>query len=89
MMKNRALLPLRTWCDNCLQWLEHDVRYCPLFPEVFGIKKWRKCVCLVHSCDDAKAAGVKRDKKSAPNYQDFVDEDADPFSLFKNRGRPA
>ena len=64
--------PTKVWCKSCLQWLAHDLRYCPLFPKVAGVKKWDECVCTVHTCYDAGAAGIKRDKRTAPTYSDFA-----------------
>lgn len=67
--------PLRVWCKRCLRWLEHDTVYCPLFPKVAGEKKWSECCCLVHSCYDAKAGGIKRDKRTKETYRNFVEGD--------------
>lgn len=61
----------RVWCKECLRWLEHDTGRCPLFPETEGIKKWTECCCLVHTCFDAKASGIKRDKRTSVTYKDF------------------
>ena len=83
----------RVFCDFCLRWLEHDQRYCPLFPLAYGpfrkmrtpiltpmgldtheskpIKKWAECVCLVHTCFDARELGVEPDPENAPTYRDF------------------
>jgi RNA polymerase subunit RPABC4/transcription elongation factor Spt4 len=63
--------PIKIWCKRCLQWLVHDKQRCPLFPKVAAIKKWSECVCTVHTCYDAKATGIKRNKRSAPTYVDF------------------
>ena len=78
----------KEFCESCQRWLEHDQRYCPLFPLAYGpmrklkhpihtpmgtdthgsapIKKWKKCVCLVHTCYEAP----KRNKTTAPEYRD-------------------
>lgn len=71
--KQRAR-PSRVWCEICLQWMAHDIARCPLFAKVAGVKKWRTCCCTIHTCYDAKAQGIKRDKKTAPTYRDFVPE---------------
>ena len=72
---------VKIWCKKCLQWLAHEIRYCPLFPKVAGTKRWDECVCLVHTCFDAKAAGIKRSKKTAPTYTDFTDAESLPGLL--------
>ncbi|OGS28278.1 MAG: hypothetical protein A3J70_12810 [Elusimicrobia bacterium RIFCSPHIGHO2_02_FULL_61_10] len=56
----------------CQQWLAHDVARCPLFPKAAGVTKWSECCCLIHTCYDAAAEGIRRDKKTAPTYKDFV-----------------
>ena len=71
MKKRTRGEPIRFWCKRCLRWLEHDINYCPLFPKAEGFKKWSECCCLVHTCYDAKAAGIKRDKRTKVTYRDF------------------
>lgn len=51
----------------------HDQR-CPYTSKVVGVKKWKECWCTIHTCYDAKKAGVKRSKKDAPVYRDFLPE---------------
>lgn len=43
---------------SCGKHLQHDRRYCPLFPEVlpplhwsaaYRHEKWSRCVCLIHT----------------------------------------
>lgn len=90
------MIEARVFCNTCLRWLEHDQRYCPLFPEVeppyierklrtpiltpMGLdthesvrdKKWSECSCLIHTCYDAHALGIKVDPENAPTYHDSI-----------------
>jgi len=68
-MSKRRKEPERYWCKMCLRWLAHETSQCPLFPDAPG-KKSSECSCLIHTCYDAKALGVKPDKKAM--YRDFV-----------------
>ena len=67
----------KEFCESCQRWLEHDQRYCPLFPDVkpprrinlafpFVGKKWAECVCLIHTCYEAP----RRDKAASSTYRD-------------------
>ncbi len=64
----------REFCESCQRWLEHDQRFCPLFPKVRAVRrgtilaKWAKCMCLVHTCYEAP---VLRHRSDAPTYRDF------------------
>ncbi|KKM65286.1 hypothetical protein LCGC14_1492840 [marine sediment metagenome] len=68
----------REFCESCQRWLEHDQRMCPLFPDVgpgtrYGpgttpLKKWTRCMCLVHTCYVAE----KCNRATAPTYRDFM-----------------
>lgn len=56
----------KEFCETCQRWLEHEVIYCPLFPEALE-EKWNECICLIHTCYQAPK---RRSKKSAPTYKD-------------------
>ena len=61
----------RLWCKSCLRWIYHHIFFCPKFPRVEGMKKWAHCICSIHTCYDAKKAGIKRTKKTNVAYVDF------------------
>ncbi len=68
----------REFCESCQRWLEHDQRFCPLFPDVRAVRgygsskrtlpKWIKCACMIHTCYDAE----RRNPSMAPTYKDFA-----------------
>ncbi len=65
----------KEFCETCQRWLEHEVGFCPLFPDAQPPRnagkpgvKWTDCICLIHTCYQAP---VKRRRKNAPTYKDF------------------
>ncbi len=68
------------FCESCCRWLLHDRLWCPLFPAVkappvFSFtssgkrakgRKWSRCVCLEHTCYDAKELGLDCSPEDAP-----------------------
>lgn len=63
----------KEFCENCQRWLEHEIGYCPLFPNKSPTgpketgKKWDECICLMHTCYQAPK---RRSRKGAPTYRD-------------------
>ena len=65
----------KEFCETCQRWLEHEVDYCPLFPDAQPPpapggpgEKWNECICLMHTCYQAP---VKRHRKKAETHKDF------------------
>jgi hypothetical protein len=73
----------QTFCTSCKQWLRHDKRWCPLYPEVSPplqpfyrigsiVQSYapgkKWSRCLVHTCFDNPVA---RTPEESPTYKDF------------------
>ena len=65
----------KEFCETCQRWLEHEVDYCPLFPDAQPPRnagrpgvKWTDCICLLHTC---YTAPKRRSRKGAPTHKDF------------------